>query len=157
MPKCAAADSSQLINRSLFFIVLPQRTWNTFPKSSPGSCPVVYMEPTDERAAATRPLSDPFIKRELIVSDGRKELTLWNLPSWDGFSSITTQGISLPETGHTIPEQRRAMLISRQVHRDAGISFHCHHQILNIINITPIFQMRTVCPGVHSIWGEGLK
>lgn len=26
-----------------------------------------------------------------------------------------------------------------------------------VINIIPIFQMRIVCPGVHSIYGEGLK
>lgn len=38
--------------------------------------------------------------------------------------------ISLPEVRETIPEKRRGRDCWSQAHHHAGISFHCHHQIL---------------------------
>lgn len=111
-----------------------------------------------QRAAATRSHIQT-IHQERINPQWWKKQAYTLKPSFlRCFSRTTTQGTSsLPETGHTTPEKRKAMLAGRQVHHHAGISFHCHHPVLNVINITPIFQMQTVCPGVHSVWGEGLK
>lgn len=114
------------------------------------------MEPT---AAATRfPTQTTYQERLNLQWWQKQAYTL--KPSFLRFffSRTTTQGTSsVPEIGHTIPEKRKATLLaSRSITTWGWFLFIVTTRFWNGINLTPVFQM-TVCPGVHSVWGEVLK